>query len=271
MVAIRSWRFWVIVALALGTLACAGRAERRERKEEAREERRERAEARRAERQERLDQRRASGEPAPMSARERREAARRERAEQRQAPREQPQPEPAVQTAAAPATLTPTSTAVAPPEAPSRVIFMRVSKQSSNTNALLFDVTEPGDPKLIGNVGPASKLSYSLKPGLYTFMVLGDTAEFMQATIIGGKTYYALVIPRGGATRFSVEPVRQSEVGGKEFAGWDRGTKMLSGAGVSAPYDAAAAADKRVRYWQEWSKKSETQRAELTLNAEDGR
>jgi len=268
MITIGSWRFWVIAALALGTLACANRAERRERKEEAREERRERAEARRAERQERLEQRRASGEP---TARERREAARRERTEQRQAQREQPQSMPPVQQTAAPATLTPISTAVAPPEAPSRVIFMRVSKQSSSTNALLFDVSEPGDPKLIGNVGPASKLSYSLKPGLYTFMVLGDTAEFMQATIIGGKTYYALVIPRGGATRFSVEPIRQSEIGGKEFAGWDRGTKPISGSAASASYDAAAAAEKRVRYWQEWSKKSETQRAELTLNAEDGR
>ena len=281
MVAIRSWRFWVIVALALGTLACANRAERRERKEEAREERRERREAAREAARERAEQRRAErearGEPAPMTARERREAAREERrrrAEARRAPAEQPaeeQPATApVQTAAAPATLTPVSTA-STPDAPSRVIFMRVSKQSSSTQALLFDVTEPGAPKLIGNVGPASKLSYSLKAGLYTFMALGDTAEFMQATILGGKTYYALVIPRGGATRFSVEPIRQNELGGKEFAGWDKGTKTMSGSAVSASYDAAAAAEKRGRYWQEWSKKSETQRAELTLNAEDGR
>ena len=273
MIAIGSWRYWVIAALALTTLACAGR---RERREEAREERRERAEQRRAERLERTEQRRASGEPAPMSARERREAQRRERAEQRQAARAQPQPQSEPQPQAEPqpqpqAAVQRTSVSVAPPEAPSRVIFMRVSKQSSSTNALLFDVSEAGDPKLIGNVGPASKLSYSLQPGLYTFMVLGDTAEFMQATIVGGKTYYALVIPRGGATRFSVEPIRHSEIGGKEFAGWDRGTKPMGGSAASASYDAAAAAEKRVRYWQEWSKKSETQRAELTLNAEDGR
>ena len=37
-------------------------------------------------------------------------------------------------------------------------------------------------------------------------------------------------------------------------------------------YDAADAADKRVKFWQsDWMKKSESQRAELTLNAEDGR
>jgi len=54
-----SWRFWIIIALALATIACAGR---RERREQAREERRERAEQRRAERAEMLEQRRAQRE-----------------------------------------------------------------------------------------------------------------------------------------------------------------------------------------------------------------
>src|SRR4026208_2296007 len=53
---VRSWQFWVIVALALATMACAGR---RARREQVREERRERAEQRRAERQEQLDRKRA--------------------------------------------------------------------------------------------------------------------------------------------------------------------------------------------------------------------
>lgn len=273
---IGSWRFWVIVLLALTTLACAGRAERRERKEEAREERRERAEQRRAERVERAEQRRASGEPAPMTAAERREATRRERAERRQAAREQPQATPveqaatpAVQTTAAPATLTATSTA-ASPEA-SRVVFMRVSKQSSGANASLFDVTEPGAPKFIGNVNAAAKISYPLNPGIYTFMVIGETAEFMQATIVGGKTYYALVIPRAGAKRFAIEPVRSNEIGGKEFLTWDRGTKLMTDTGTAQGFDAAEVAEKRNRYWQDWGKKAPGERAELTINAEDGR
>ena len=146
---------------------------------------------------------------------------------------------------------------------------MRVSKQSSSTNAVLFDVTEPGAPKYIGTVNSASKLSYSLNPGLYTFMAVGETAEFMQATVVGGKTYYALVIPRANATRFALEPVRQHEIGGKEFMSWDRSTKM---AGASPqPQNASDAAEKRQRYWPEWSRKPESQRAEVTLNAEDGK
>jgi hypothetical protein len=225
-----SWQFWVIVLLALTTLACAGRAERRERREMAREER--------------LEQRRA------------------ERDRQQQA---QPR-----QTAAA--SFSPVSVPVtaAAADASSTLVFMRVSKQKAGVNAALFDVTAPGEPKYIGTVNSASKLAYPLNPGLYTFMVVGETAEFMQATISGGKTYYALVIPRSGAKRFTVEPVRQNEIGGKEFAGWDRGTRPMAGA-APLPYNAAEVADKRQRYWNDWSRKTESQRAELTLNAEDGK
>jgi len=120
-------------------------------------------------------------------------------------------------------------------------------------------------------VNSASKLSYSLMPGLYTFMVVGETAEFMQATVNGGKTYYALVIPKSGATRFAVEPVRRQEIGGKEFQSWDRGTKQMPAAAQPRAYNASDVAEKRVRHWQDWSKKTEAQRAELTINAEDGR
>lgn len=238
---VRSWRFWVIVVLALTTLACAGR---RERREQAREERRERLEQRRAERQEMYERRRA------------------EREQRRQ---EEPR-----QTAAASFAPVAAAPSAAAADTPSKIVFMRVSKLNTGVNAALFDVTEPGDPKYIGTIDTASKLSYPLTPGLYTFMAVGETAEFMQATVIAGRTYYALVIPRSGAKRFTVEPVRQNEIGGREFAGWDRGTRPMSDATKQA-YNAAEVAAKRQRYWQEWSRKPESQRAELTLNAEDGR
>src|SRR5262245_58420099 len=252
---VRSWQFWVIVLLALTTLACAGRAERRERREMAREERRERLEQRRAERQEALDRKRAE----------------RDRQRQEAVPEPAPQPQ-AQQRQTAAASFAPVSVpvAAAAAAASSTLVFMRVSKQNAGINAALFDVTEAGEPKYIGTVNSASKLSYPLNPGLHTFMVVGETAEFMQATVTGGKTYYALVIPRSGAKRFTVEPVRQNEIGGKEFAGWDRGTRPMTNA-TQQPYNAAEVADKRQRYWNEWSRKTESQRAELTLNAEDGK
>lgn len=262
MVNVTSWKFWVIVALALGTLACAGRRERREeqreRREQAREERRERAEQRRYEREQRYTEQRAPREAQPQQR-----AA--EPAAQRSAP---PPPPPRVQTVAA-APPPPVAAAVAS-DASARLVFFRPSKQASSMDAALFDVTEPGEPKFIGTITPASKFTYPLKPGLYTFMAVGETAEFMQATVDGGKTYYALVIPKSGAKRFAIEPVRQHEIGGKDFTSWDRGTRQQGDAGK--PYDTADAAQKRVKHWQEdWMKKSDAQRAELTINAEDGR
>ena len=249
MLRLSSWKFWVIIALALGTLACAGR---RERREQAREERRERLEQRRAERAELLEQRRAQ----------------REQARAVEAPVAAPPPPVTVAVAAPPPPL---PAPVAAADAGSRVVFMRVSKQSSGIDASLFDVTEPGPPKFIGVVPSGAKLSYSLAPGLYTFMVVGETAEFMQATVADGKTYYALVIPRSGARRFAIEPVRKNEIGGKEFQTWERGTKLMPAGAQAQGYNASDAAEKRVRHWQEWIKKSESQRAELTINEEDGR
>jgi len=69
-------------------------------------------------------------------------------------------------------------------------------------------------------VTPASKFSYSLKPGLYTFMVVARPPSSCRRPWSAGKTYYALVIPKSGAKRFSIEPVRQHEIGGKDFASW---------------------------------------------------
>ena len=41
--------------------------------------------------------------------------------------------------------------------------------------------------------------------------------------------------------------------------------------GSAGAYNAADAAEKRSRYWQEWVRKAESERAELTINTEDGR
>jgi hypothetical protein len=43
---------------------------------------------------------------------------------------------------------------------------------------------------------------------------------------------------------------------------------MASSASGQPPADAA---EKRQKYWQEWMRKSASQRAEFTLNADDGK
>ena len=237
---IGSWKFWVIVALALGTLACAGR---RERREDAREERRERAEQRRAERAERNEQRRTG--------------------------REARQPDEAKATTQP---LTPVSTAPAAAAAESKVVFMRASSFGAKVAASIFDVTESGAAKFVGIVRPWNKIVYPVKPGLYTFMVVTETADFMQATVIGGKTYYALVTPQKSSLSF--KPVRAGDLDGSQFTSWERNTKLVTNTPTTLAWardNAASVADKRDRHWPEWSSKGQSEKDAQTLRAEDGR
>ena len=238
---IASWRYWVIIALALTTLACAGRAERRERREEARQERLERREQARQERNERSRQQ-------PQSAAE------------------------ATSTTAVPA-LTPVSTAPASDMVEGKVVFMRPSGMGGAVAATVFDVTGSGDSKIIGIINMRGKLSYPVKPGVYTFMVVSEAADFMQVTVAPGKTYYALVRPRMGAwkARFSFEPLR---AGDSRAESWERSTRLVNNPSRAEAWyrdNASSVEDKRSRYWPEWNNKPESARAGQTLNAEDGR
>lgn len=234
---VRSWQFWVIIALALATMACAGRSERRQ---EAREARAERAEQKRAERAERNEQKGAQREGRAAE------------------------------------TLTPISTAPTAGVAESKMIFMRATSYGGAVAASIFDVTDSGEPKFIGIIRARNKIAYPVRPGLHTFMVVSEAADFMQATVVGGKTYYALITPRMGAwrARFSFKPVRGDELNGSQFAAWDRGTRLITPTAAHlswAKSNAASIADKRDRWWPEWSSKPEGQRASQTLTAEDGR
>ena len=213
--------------------------------------RRERAEQKRAERAERNETRRAD----------------------RQAPaREQT----AAAAAAAPAAaLTPVSTAPAGAAAEATVIFMRPGNAGGNVAASLFDVTSSGEAKFIGILRPNNKIIYPVQSGQYTFMVVSEVADFMQATVVGGKTYYSLVTPRsGGKARFSLKPVRGDELDGSQFAGWDRSARTVTNTPTTLAWareNAAMVADKRDRHWPEWTSKPESARASQSLNAEDGR
>jgi hypothetical protein len=226
---VRSWQFWVIVALALATMACAGR---RERREEAREAKRDRAEQKRAEREGRT-----ADAPAPA------------------------------------AVLTPTSTAPTAAGADSKIVFMRPSAYGGAIQASVFDVTGRGDAKFIGIIAYKTQLSYPVKPGRYTFMVVGESADFMEAEIEGGKSYYALVIARPGAwkARFSFVPVRQNEKRVEQWEGSLRPVVNTPRSNAWASQNAPSIESKRSRYYVEWSSKPESQRAGQTLNADDGR
>jgi hypothetical protein len=157
----------------------------------------------------------------------------------------------------------------------SQVVFMRSTALGQAINASIYDVTE-GSTRFIGVVPNKTKQAYSTTPGEHTFMVVAESADFMKATLLPGKTYYALVTPRMGVwkARFSFRPLRQSDLTSDEFAGWDKDTKWVHPGPEATKWAQQNAADieaKRAKYWPEWSSKDEVQRKSQTLNPEDGK
>ena len=155
------------------------------------------------------------------------------------------------------------------------VVFMRSSFLGSAISASVFDVSGP-ENKFIGIVNNGTKVAYPVKPGKHVFMVVSESADFMEATVTPGKTYYAMVTPRMGAwkARFSFRPVRQNELSGSEFGGWNSGTHFVVNSPETmnwATSNAADIASKRSQYWIEWANKPAADRAAQTLNADDGR
>lgn len=93
------------------------------------------------------------------------------------------------------------------------VIFLRTSYFGGAIQASLFDVTTK-DNLFIGIISAGTKLAFKTTPGKHMFMVVGENGDFMPGEFEGGKTYFAIVIPRMGLwkARFSLNPVHKNEM-----------------------------------------------------------
>jgi hypothetical protein len=102
-------------------------------------------------------------------------------------------PEPAVVTAPRPDKAT--------------VVFYRSSSYGGAVQSSVFDVTSD-PPAFVGIISSGMKLAYVAAPGQHRFMVVSEAADFMDAQLMPGRTYYALVAPRIGfwKARFSLRP-----------------------------------------------------------------
>jgi hypothetical protein len=155
------------------------------------------------------------------------------------------------------------------------VVLMRSSLFGGAISASVFDVTG-SESKFLGIIQSGTKLGYAVKPGEYTFMVVSESADFMQAKVEAGKTYYALVTPRMGVwkARFSFQPLRQEDLAGSQFADWNSNTHFVVNSTESQNWATANAQDiaaKRAEYWPRWQNKPADERAAQTLNPSDGR
>jgi len=95
----------------------------------------------------------------------------------------------------------------APQPDKSTVVFYRSSGLGAAVQSSVFDITSD-PPAFVGIISAGMKVAYMASPGERRFMVIGEAADFMDAQLLPGKTYYALVAPRMGfwKARFSLRP-----------------------------------------------------------------
>ena len=170
-----------------------------------------------------------------------------------------------------------TRPAAAPDQA--QVVFMRDAYTGKAIVSSLYDVTD-GKTQFIGVMANGTKIAYPTTPGKHTFMVVSEAADFMEADLVAGKTYYALVTPRMGLwkARFSLWPISNDpeaahSLKSKNFKGWVEDTDLVTNSPKSlAWYERVKASieKKRAEYWPVWQEKSADAVAERTLKPSDG-
>jgi len=147
------------------------------------------------------------------------------------------------------------------------IIFYRSHSDSELISAAVFDVSmEP--PRLVGILSSRMKLAYVAEPGIRHFMVVNQAADFMDAELAAGKTYYALVVPRYYArARFSLRPrVATDPDLADELSGlkWVENTRLSE---LWAEANMSSIETKRDASWPEWQKKPD----KPVLKTGDGR
>jgi hypothetical protein len=168
---------------------------------------------------------------------------------------------------------------VAPPTDKAQVIFIRSSFVGSAIQSVIYDATD-GGAEFIGILSNGKMLKHVVDPGKHVFMVVSEAADFMEAELLGGKTYYAIVTPRMGAwrARFSMSPVRNGGPGefqydSAEFRDWIAEAEFTQNTPDSyawAEENHSSVLEKQAEYWEVWQQKSADDMAERTMNPDDG-
>ena len=167
----------------------------------------------------------------------------------------------------------------ASPHDSAQVVFMRSAFTGKAIDASLYDVTD-GKTQFVGILGNDTKIAYPTVAGHRVFMVVSEAADFLEADLVAGKTYYAIVTPRMGLwkARFSMWPVSRDpkaeySLQSKDFKDWVSDTKLVTNSPKSLSWFESNKVDveaKRVEYWPVWQKKSTADLEQRTLKAADG-
>lgn len=103
------------------------------------------------------------------------------------------------------------------------VFFMRPRRfemftGGGNQHAVIYD----GD-KYVGQLPAKYQLAYQAKPGKHNFMVMGGSADFLDANLKAGKKYYIVIEPRPGFTglSFSMRP-QNGQIDQEKLDAWHK-------------------------------------------------
>jgi len=144
----------------------------------------------------------------------------------------------------------------------------------------LFEVVD-GELNFIGALAAGSKIAYETTPGQKVFMASGNSgaADFMLGSLAGGKIYYSVVTINPWIGSLIPRPVkananeREVSMATPEFASWVKDTKLYAPKAEAKDWfsrEKDRLQDVYKDYWARFQRKTPEEKAERTLNPEDG-
>lgn len=160
------------------------------------------------------------------------------------------------------------------------VVFLRPSILGSAISSSVFELTED-DQRMIGIPGPEEKIVEYLSPGRHRFMVVAESADFIEADLLPGRAYYVVITPRFGVwkSRFSMHPIKQQptepefSLSADNIRKWNDGCKLVQSSAAAnawAQANSQSIRAMRAEYWPKWLEKPAAEQRVFTLEREDG-
>ena len=142
------------------------------------------------------------------------------------------------------------------------VYFMRPSSFGGAIQASIFD----GD-EYIGTSSAKTHIAYQAKPGKHMFMIISENADFMEADLTAGKTYYAIVQARMGAwkARFSFRP-QNGQTPKSKLTKWVSSTRqvVVNEQGEAwAKNNQPSIQSKKAKYLPKWRAKADSKKQRI--------